>query len=51
MTEWRDGYGVKIADLDEDRGFSREGKALDPASEEAAFERLRGLSRSLRSTR
>ena len=41
MTEWRDGYGVRIEDLDERRGFSRQGKPLDPPSEEAAFARLR----------
>jgi hypothetical protein len=41
MTQWRDGYGVKIGDLDERRGFSRQGNPLDPASEKAAFARLR----------
>lgn len=41
MTEWQSGYGVTIADLDPDRGFSRQGEPLDPVSEQSLFDRLR----------
>ena len=35
VTEWQGGYGVSIADLDEKRGFCREGKPVDPRAEAA----------------
>lgn len=40
MTQWQDGYGVRIADLDTN-GFSCLGKPLDSLSLEDAFSRLR----------
>lgn len=41
MTQWQDGYGVKITDLDERKAFSRQGTPLDLAAEEATFAHLR----------
>ncbi|MGC2162285.1 MAG: hypothetical protein WA634_10275 [Silvibacterium sp.] len=41
MTQWQDGYGVKIEDFDPNTGFSRRGQPLDPASERAFFTSLR----------
>lgn len=40
MTQWQDGYGVKIEDLDAEE-FSCSGQPLDPVSVEDAFIRLR----------
>ena len=41
MTQWQDGYGVKIEDLDSTNGFARSGQPLPPASVDDVFSRLR----------
>lgn len=41
MTQWQDGYGVKIEDLDTKTGFSRWDQPLPPTSVDEIFSRIR----------
>lgn len=41
LTQWLDGYGVRIADIDASGGFSTSGQVVEPSLEDDLFARLR----------